>query len=531
MQTQYGGLWRPVWATWVFGLLAIATFSCGAIAGEATPPSATPANAGWRFHEPVVLDSTHPPVPEEDEVLASPDRVRLIACQDRFVLALVPRVNSPKEARAVTLWSEAPVGVWQKLATVQGVVGTPVVLPLGRDVAVVANSREDKDKPRVWRISAAGEIMSSAVPMAPAPGGGTPAERRRRDRMVVRFGTAASQGESLGVFLLRGRNHGDTQEVLVVRSDDGGKTWQPEKSCGSIGYFEGEEGISGLVGYGDAGRSFGLLAADIKEGEDEIEWKPVQFAAGERPGTWRKEPLVWQDGLQQRLYRVPLNSARSEASVLALYGAFDPGGDQVRFCLTRSEDQGRTWSKGDPITGQIPVISMEYEAGLAAAGGHVAFSFAEQAEDAEYAAGRMLLSRSPGQDFEPVPLDRYFRGQIIDAPAVAATGDRMMLATQVILDPQLDPRTYLVVQEYSARSTPGELPLMRSARAQVRRLVVDLGAEDFESRQRAARQLATLGRAAKAELLEEMRSTRDAEVRTRLRLILGKLYPPCLQVN
>ena len=113
---------------------------------------------------------------------------------------------------------------------------------------------------------------------------------------------------------------------------------------------------------------------------------------------------------------------------------------------------------------------------------------------------------------------------LFSALSSAPDDSRILYSTAIRMAKKGAPLCYLVSQEYSNRQNQNIDP------AAFKQLIADLGHRDFKVRKAASEKLATLGAAAKKELIKAA-DNKDPEISSRAKALLERLFPECLKLQ
>lgn len=488
--------------TRTFLLLAVLAGAPAAVCAAEPPP-------GWRLHDPLVLAHYELSFEEPGNSLEATDAVWL---------AGKPVISMWHASRELVLWREDRPGVWVRWSVLEGL-SRNSHLAVHDDALYVAgrisgrSERTDAGSIHIWRVSLEGEVVFSQLV----------AERRANGQWEL--GHLGAFGNQLVLWL---RQPGATHRELVSKaSQDGGRTWRPlfDKSLGAEPMaFQVVDRLPLVMQAADeAGGKKPMLGVFVCL--EAAPQRPLNMLWRSADGAnWQQKGVEFHDDLGPGVARVALNAASVDGELWTTYLA--RRGAEAELFLARSADGGETWTRGVSIDkGHLQPTRSTF----VRARQFVALSGCETRPN-DVATGRLTVSHDLGQTWNSLPLAAFYRGPLSSTWALAASpaDDRLIVGSVIKMPADDGGRAYFTVQEYSTRATPG---LNSSLQALVARKLADLGADNYNTRHQASRDLEALGRQAKDPLLAAYRTAADPEVRQRLKVILAKMYPPCLQVR
>jgi hypothetical protein len=373
------------------------------------------------------------------------------------------------------------------------------------------SDRTDAGTIHVWRLNLQGETVSSQQC----------ADRSERGQWSVSH--LGSHGKRLVLWLTQpGENR---RELTASVSDDAGQTWRPllAKPTPTDSFMPEVEERLPVVSQPDKRLFAAFVSQAVAPG------RPGQMLLRSADGgaNWQQAaPPLHDDGGPDES-RLVLAAAPVEGELVAAYLSARKQEQTGQLYVARSADGGQTWSRGQAVSEKRPWLPLRTR--LLPAGELLALSFREAHEDSG-AVGRLSVSHDRGQTWRQLPLAEFYRGPLMSTWALAASpaGDRLICGAVVNMPNEAGGRTYFTLQEYSPRATPKPGSGLQAA---IARKIAELGEDNYNTRQQASRDLEGMGRDAKEQLLVAYRASNDAEVRKRLKVILAKMFPACLQIR
>lgn len=259
--------------------------------------------------------------------------------------------------------------------------------------------------------------------------------KKATDRLTI--SGALVSGDLVSVFLLQERRGQPKNELLFVRSRDGGASFGEPVSMGPTTMHE------------DVSR-LGCLQWSAKD--------LARFVAGREGGirlyrsadggtSWKQEAVKLTDDLGATR-RVPLKTVQGEGWAGIVYLAASEG-SKGRYLFSRSTDRGATWAKGVPISKEVKLSDPSTFVQLAATGNRLAFSFLEvfgSWTKGEFSS-RLYLSGDGGKVWTDAGGVKLHGFSLFNALSPAPKGDRFLYATATWLGEPDDMSNLLRVHE------------------------------------------------------------------------------------
>lgn len=482
-----------------------------------TPPKVEAKVQPWRFHDPIVVQSED--VPDGRSFLWSAPTGIVHAGE----VTVLGSMRGIKHNPALDLWIERGDRSWQRFCTIQGV-NWPKVFSIGSGVGVVGSVGTDAsggygNTIKYYRVSADGKVQEPVEVARPAAA---------EDRMTI--SSVHVREYVVSVFLLLEKRGQEKNQLLYVRSADGGRTWAAPQSMGETTMHEDGSRL------GSFQWSENHLGRFVVEKDRSI----LLYESQDAGRSWKTKKIILRDELGDAATRIPLASVQTETgeSIVYLGTKGGPGFGFVglgrgKYYFSSSSDHAKTWRPGVAITKWLMLEDPSTFAQLAVSGDRVALSYVEV--KGKWTKGemecRLALSTNGGDEWNHVPLEKYYRGvALLSALAVDQSGSRILFSTSICLDPKTDKRNYLTIQEFSSRIPPREPAPTTAERREMEALIEQLGAESFEDREKATRRLAAFGRVAKNALIEAAESE-DPEIKLRAKNIMYQIFPKCLRFD
>jgi hypothetical protein len=484
-------------------MLAVLPSSLLAQGQERNDARAEATREEWRLQHPIVVTS------EE-----MGPRVRFlnlfpmgIVWLDNEPVAAV--VKDPKVSPVLMFWKEHKDRSWAPYAEIPGIRFPRVFSIQGKAIGAVGSAGEDVtggygNAIHFVRI----QNWKTGRPHVLSPSS--------EDGTRVTVSTVEVSGDTIFVFLLREARGNPRNDLLFAMSQDGGLSWSDTKKIGDTTMHEDSSHVRALC------FSNRHVARFVCEQEGVFLYRTRD--AGK---TWKKEPFTVQDDLAATR-RLPLGRIISRDGPGVVYLAHNPQDQREgKYFYTRSSDQGKSWSKGVPITKNMKLDDPSTYVQVACVGTRIAFSYMESVGN--WSEGEIenhiVVSQDNGKTWAQEPLNKYYNGvMLFSALSGAPDGSRLIYNTAIRAKKDGASRCYLVVQEYSGRMAAEE------ATAVIKRFVADLGHKEHKVRQAASERLATLGASARKELLKAAENE-DPEVALRARALIELLFPECLKLE